>query len=186
MPKLVFTQPEFAGQSCGLRDGIITIGRSRRNEIIIEENSVSSDHGDLLVHNQEVIVRERGSRNGIFVNGVRIQAQSGVTHGQTIRFGRVEVRLDLEPVPDENATDITAMHASRRLRGKGAAPAPAMPGFPARFLPQRPASADHAMSSLPLRPNDSSSPTTPPSTDHTANRKLPVVTATADACSWIV
>ena len=72
MPKLVFTQPEFAGQSCGLRDGIITIGRSRRNEIIIEENSVSSDHGDLLVHNQEVIVRERGSRNGIFVNGVRV------------------------------------------------------------------------------------------------------------------
>jgi pSer/pThr/pTyr-binding forkhead associated (FHA) protein len=133
MVKLIFTQPPFANQSCLLNDGTFTVGRSRRNQVIIDEDSVSSEHGQLLVYGPEVIVRERGSKNGTFVNGVRVQAQSGVKHGQIIRFGRVEVRLELEPVSDVE-TSVTALDSLRRLiRHEVNAPEPTK--LPITFAP---------------------------------------------------
>ena len=154
MPKLIFTQPEFAGQSCELKDGTIKIGRSRRNDIIIEDDSVSDEHGELLVYGREVIVRERGSRNGIFVNGLRVQAQSGVKHGQTIRFGRVELRLELELIQNESSSDITAVIALRRFRSEAATPGTAAPKFPATFAPQKPILPESSTSSLPVPPEN--------------------------------
>ncbi len=130
MPKLVFTQPEFANQSCELRDGAFTVGRSRRNLIIIDEESVSGEHAQLLVYGREVIVCDRGARNGIFVNGARVQAQSGVNHGQCIRFGNVEVRLDLGPIEQEDSSDITAIHEFRRFQKDAGGSPEGAPLFP--------------------------------------------------------
>ena len=138
MPKLLFTQPEFAQQVCQLPDGAFAVGRSRSNQIILEEASVSSEHAELLVHGNEVIVRERGSRNGTFVGGVRVKAQTGVKHGQSIRFGRVEVRLELEPSEMEDATSVTAVTSFRRFLREAATPAPEPPKFPLTFVPQPP------------------------------------------------
>ena len=169
MPKLIFTQPEFVGQSCELKDGTLKLGRSRHNDIILEDDSVSGEHGELLVYGQEVIVRERGSQNGTFVNGIRVQAQSGVNHGQTIRFGRVEVRLDLEPVQDESSTDLTAVIALRRFRSETASRAPEAPRFPVTFAPRKPALTERSTSSLPLPSESRPVPTTLSSTDHTSH-----------------
>lgn len=97
-----------------LPDGQFTLGRDPHNSIVIKDGSVSARHCELLVFGSEVIVRERGARNGTFVNGVRVQAQSGVRHGQKIRFGRVEARVEIEVATDDDATAITAMDAYRR------------------------------------------------------------------------
>lgn len=95
MPRLILTSPEFAHQSCDLPDGTWSVGRSQRSQIVVEDDSVSSDHCELVVYGAEVIVREHGSRNGTFVAGVRVKAQSGIRHGQCLRLGRIETMLTL-------------------------------------------------------------------------------------------
>ena len=65
----------------------------------------------------EVIVRDLGSRNGTFVNGVKLtNQQSQLKSGQIIRFGSVEARLELEGTPDdESVSGITAVHSLGRI-----------------------------------------------------------------------
>ncbi len=130
MAKLFFTQPEFSQKSLELPDGTFTVGRSRRNQIVIEDASVSKEHAELLVYGNEIIVRERGSQNGVFVSGVRIKAQSGVKHGERIRFGRVEVLLELGPPEFEGSTDITAMACLARMRESATAASQTPTQFP--------------------------------------------------------
>lgn len=178
MPKFIFTQPEFNHQFLELPDGTFSVGRSRRNQIILEEASVSAEHAELLVYGNEIIVRERGSQNGTFVNGVRIEAQSGVRHGQTIRFGRVELLLELGPPEFEESTNITAVAYLAKMRAGGTGASRTANQFPVRFIPQE--AADHGASTLasPL-----SEPALPPPPAHSQNP--PTSTLNGSLRMWV-
>ena len=142
MPRLILASPEFAHQSCELPDGAWTVGRGRRNQIVIHDDSVSTDHCELLVHGSEVIVCERGSSNGTYVDGVQVKAQSGVRHGQRLRLGRVELIIELDPPTDEGGTGVTAHDDYRRLVGQPPLPVNPAPPFPVIFRPTVGDSAD--------------------------------------------
>lgn len=114
MPKLHFPQPEFTTHSCELPEGTTKVGRSSRNNLILSDPSVSADHCDLLVSWNEVIVRDHGSSNGTWVAGVRVKAQLPANHGDVIRFGRVEARLELDGFPADDATSVTANFGASR------------------------------------------------------------------------
>ena len=83
----------------------------------------------------ELIIRERGSRNGTYLDGIRVKAQSGVKHGQTITLGRVEIRVELESLHDGSATSFTAMDDYRRIRHQVAQPAVQATVLPIVFAP---------------------------------------------------
>jgi len=138
MPRLIVIAPKFEESGCILPDGTWTVGRGQQNHIVIHDSSVSVDHGELLVYGGEVIVRERGSRNGTFVNGDRVREQSGVNHGQRLRFGRVEFRLELDdPAPEEpSATHV--MHRYARAEKPPEAIPASYPSPPVRFAPPEP------------------------------------------------
>jgi hypothetical protein len=125
MARLILLNPEFSGQSCELPDGRLTVGRSRRSQIILLDDSVSADHCEVLVYGTEVIVREHGSRNGVFVDGVRIKAQSGVCNGQRLRLGRVEGLMQIASPEGAEETAITAFHDHCRMVQRHAASSPA-------------------------------------------------------------
>jgi predicted component of type VI protein secretion system len=114
MPKLHFSKPEFVQPSCDLPDGKTTVGRSPRNNLVLSDPSVSADHGELLVCGNEVIVCDHGSSNGTWVAGARVDGQLPAKHGDLIRFGRIEARLELDEVPDGDATAVTATFAAAR------------------------------------------------------------------------
>lgn len=114
MPKLLFTQPEFAMQSCDLPEGKTTVGRSSHNTLVLSDASVSAHHCELLVSWNEVIVRDHGSSNGTWVAGVRVTGQRPANHSDLIRFGRVEARLELDGFPTDDATSVTANFGSSR------------------------------------------------------------------------
>ena len=118
MPGLGFILSNVAEPFCELADGKYSVGRSRKNRIVIRHRSVSGEHCELLVAGSEIIVRERGSRNGVFVNGVRVRAQKGVRHGDIIRFGQIEARLDLSRPMNDEATAISAMDELRRYENE--------------------------------------------------------------------
>ncbi len=151
MTRLILTSPEFAGQSCQLPDGTHRLGRAPQNAIVIQDESISSEHCELLVNGPEVIVRELGSRNGTFVGTVRVKAQSGINRGQTVRFGRVEGHVDYPEIPEETTTDNTAVFSYRKvmkpLEGDEAGAEVAV--LPVVFRPSRGAAGDESTMTLP-------------------------------------
>ena len=130
MPKLHFTDKNFEGRTYELVVERTSVGRGEHNTLVIADDSVSVNHCDILVYGQEVIVRERGSSNGTFVDEVRVEGQMPVHHGQILQFGSVVARVEVEPGrrPDETTTDLTAvyeygkvMREQRREKKKAAA-----------------------------------------------------------------
>jgi hypothetical protein len=107
MAKLIFIDQNFAGQVYELVPEKTTVGRGDHNSLVIHDHSLSAAHCEILVNGPEVIVRDLGSRNGTLVNGVRLKNQQcQLKHGQTVRFGSVEARLELDAA-DERCPRIT-------------------------------------------------------------------------------
>ena len=83
---------ELAGSSdeCSdrfpIHDGRNTIGRGESCDVHIEVGHVSRLHASIEVHDGEVTVRDEGSSNGTYVNGVRV-TESKVADGDILHFG---------------------------------------------------------------------------------------------------
>jgi len=117
MPRLVFVDENFTGQSYELVIEKTTVGRSNQNTLVIHDDSVSSKHCEILVNGAEVIVRDLDSRNGTFVEGIRLNKQSQVKSGQVIRFGSVAAKLELDPAPTaDKDTEMTAVYALSEIK----------------------------------------------------------------------
>jgi len=69
-----------------LRAGLNRVGRDAVNEIMIESEDVSRRHAELVVQDGQVIVRDLGSTNGTFVNGLKITRKS-IQPGTSLCFG---------------------------------------------------------------------------------------------------
>ncbi|MCI0744754.1 MAG: FHA domain-containing protein [Verrucomicrobia subdivision 3 bacterium] len=115
MPKLVFLSEQFTGRSYDLVLEKTTVGRGEQNTLTIHDPSLSSTHCEILVNGPEVIVRDLNSSNGTYVDGAELRNQQcQVKAGQTIRFGSVEARLELDPEQDERFDEHTAIYAHSR------------------------------------------------------------------------
>jgi hypothetical protein len=117
MARLIFTGEKFSGRVYEFALLKTTVGRGDHNTLVINDASVSLSQCEVLVYGPEVIVRDLGSSNGTFVNGVKLfNEQRQLKHGQTVRFGSVEACLDLEqqPSPSDTATAETAIFSHVR------------------------------------------------------------------------
>ena len=111
MPKLVFLNKNFEEQRYELILEKTTVGRGNHNTLVICDNSVSMTHCEILMNGPEIIVRDLDSSNGTFIDRMRLNKQAQAKSGQTIRFGQVEARLELdEPTHNEHETNVTAVY----------------------------------------------------------------------------
>jgi predicted component of type VI protein secretion system len=113
MAKLIFTGEKFKGRAYEFAVEKTTVGRGDHNMLAIHDSSVSQTHCEILVNGSEVIVRDLGSSNGTVVNGERLRNQQRqLRGGQTVKFGLVEARLELEQRSySDTATAETAIHS---------------------------------------------------------------------------
>ncbi len=92
----------------------ICIGRAKRNDLVLQDPRISSLHAALYIdaEQQRVVLEDRGSSNGTYVNGRRLRPREPVTLGlgDCLRFGNrvfyflppdryrdfVELRLSLQ------------------------------------------------------------------------------------------
>ncbi|MBN2717188.1 MAG: FHA domain-containing protein [Deltaproteobacteria bacterium] len=74
----------------------VTIGRSPQNDFPLQCNRTSNAHAQLEISNGTVIVTDRNSSNGTFVNGKRIEVPTPVGRNDQIFIGsfRLSVRLE--------------------------------------------------------------------------------------------
>ena len=70
-----------------LTNGIHKIGRLKSKEIILDDVTVSRNHGFISVEDDDVRITDEGSTNGIFVNGELIEEIS-LQSGYRIQIGK--------------------------------------------------------------------------------------------------
>jgi diguanylate cyclase (GGDEF)-like protein len=75
------------GKRYELNQTTITIGRSSKNDIQIDEDSISRNHAMLSNRGNGYVVRDLGSTNGTYVNDTQIKEQP-LVDGNQIRVGR--------------------------------------------------------------------------------------------------
>jgi pSer/pThr/pTyr-binding forkhead associated (FHA) protein len=81
------------GATIPLDQGIVTLGRSSRCDVILESPEVSRQHARLVVSNIGVAIEDVESRNGVYVNGERVRAARAIEEGDRIVIGDVELLL---------------------------------------------------------------------------------------------
>jgi hypothetical protein len=92
MPALLITSGPRTGERHTLHNGYL-IGKQPGCNLIIEDGYTSSQHAQIgMDTNGTCKLYDRGSTNGTYVQGVRIQ-ESALSHGTMIRIGSTEMRF---------------------------------------------------------------------------------------------
>ena len=79
-----------AGQDWRLQPGKNTLGRGADTDIALEENSVSSLHAQIWVQEDDkVVLVDKDSTNGTFVNEIQIFQPTSLHQGDLVRLGEV-------------------------------------------------------------------------------------------------
>ena len=64
-----------------------TIGRSKENDIIIDDTSVSRHHATIIQTASGIVISDNGSSNGTFINGIRIQGECTLLPNDILKLG---------------------------------------------------------------------------------------------------
>ena len=64
----------------------LTIGRHGENDIVLRDSSVSRQHACFTKEGENLIVTDKGSKNGTIVNGLRVES-ARLEDGDVIRIG---------------------------------------------------------------------------------------------------
>jgi len=101
----------------------LTLGRSDDNSIVVDDESISSNHAEIIMNDDgDFEVTDLGSTNGVKVGGTRIEGATVLEHGASVMFGHVqasylkELATEPTPVPDEDAVPGGVGPATTALR----------------------------------------------------------------------
>ncbi len=76
---------------------VTLIGRSPHCDIVLSDSFLSGEHARLERRGQVWVLTDLNSTNGTFLNGFEVSGPTEVHHGDLIRVGRVELRLEEAP-----------------------------------------------------------------------------------------
>ncbi len=106
MSKLVVITPKLSSSTYELGTHWVTIGRSGDNAFQIAEASVSGRHCEVRLRGNELDIRDLRSTNGTYIEGDPV-TEGTLRHGQILRLGEVELRLEIT-APASSAAFSTA------------------------------------------------------------------------------
>ena len=94
-------------RTISLVEGTHVIGRDPCAAVWIDAAVVSRHHARMVVRDGLVTVEDLGSRNGTFVNGVRLAGVSAVAHGDEVSIGSIPlvVHLSTGKTPTRTVVD---------------------------------------------------------------------------------
>lgn len=93
-----------------LQDGDnLTVGRDPRNEISVDDITISRLHAVIARRGDTLLIWDKGSRNGILVNGAKVQS-ARLKNGDVIRLGAKHFLKVSIIKPKKGESTITAEH----------------------------------------------------------------------------
>ncbi len=93
IPCLLILHGEDRGRRFQLRQGNTTLGRETDADVVVKDSRISRVHCTFRIDARGVSLYDNGSRNGTFVNGMRISGAAPVTADSRIRIGRTLMKL---------------------------------------------------------------------------------------------
>lgn len=92
--ELVVHPPDGRPVTVRLADRPVTLGRSERMTVALDDPYVSEEHALVAPDGDDWVVRDLGSTNGTYLNGAKVAQATPVSAGDQLRIGktRVEVR----------------------------------------------------------------------------------------------
>jgi pSer/pThr/pTyr-binding forkhead associated (FHA) protein len=91
--KLVVASGKSAGRSIALKHGKLLIGRAEECDVRPLGEEVSRRHCAMVEEAGGLTVEDLKSRNGTYVNGVKITAKVTVADGDIVRVGPLELKV---------------------------------------------------------------------------------------------
>lgn len=89
---LVYTDESGTPQRLRLGQQPVRIGRRAPCELVLKDSEVSGVHCEVQLINDELMVSDRGSTNGTFVDGRRVFANERVPRGSVLQVGRQTIK----------------------------------------------------------------------------------------------
>ena len=99
LAKFLVRSGSLKGQRLYVKVPIVNIGRADYNDLVIPDDSVSSQHAKLTRREGVWVITDLGSTNGTMVDGERITADTPIAPGAFVRFG--DIQLVFEPTDDD-------------------------------------------------------------------------------------
>jgi hypothetical protein len=95
-PRLVvLSSPVYPPGTLVRLDEDVAFGRAAENDVVLEGDPyASSRHSAVLVRDGARIVRDLGSTNGTFVNGIRLARERRLAPGDVVRVGETDLRYE--------------------------------------------------------------------------------------------
>ena len=96
-----------------IRKTTFFVGRARENDLIIPSESLSRFHAQIQQRGEQFLITDRGSLNGVFVNGKRILGETLLNDGDIVGFGEVHARFSLEQLDVVKEKEKSSAHIQR-------------------------------------------------------------------------
>lgn len=105
MPKL-FVYPKKGEEfQLPLKKEKISIGRSADNDILVPDPFCSGHHAFIYPSETGYVVRDNNSKNGTFLNGAKVQAETELKKGDEVLIGSTRIVFDKELVANVEVTE---------------------------------------------------------------------------------
>jgi pSer/pThr/pTyr-binding forkhead associated (FHA) protein len=75
-------------------DAVNSIGRDVNNAVVVDDSFVSAEHALLTFRGRAWYVEDRGSTNGTWLNGQRVDSFLPLGYGDELQVGQVRFRLE--------------------------------------------------------------------------------------------
>ena len=76
------------GKKYDLREGEFSIGRSSKSDVVVDQDSVSRHHAQIVSENGRTVIEDLGSTNGTFVNDEGLTGKQKLNNGDLVKIGR--------------------------------------------------------------------------------------------------
>lgn len=93
------------GAEYPLRREQLVIGRSRKADLVFDEDTLSREHAVIRYHGGRFVLEDLDSANGCRHNG-RSAHSAELDHGDEIQLGRIRMKLIVEPRDPDPTTQV--------------------------------------------------------------------------------
>ncbi len=92
------------GQRFSVTKDSIVIGRVAGSDVVISDPEVSRRHASITWEGGQPVIKDLGSTNGTFVNGVRVAGPRALSDGDTIGLGKVQLTFQCPAIAGARPT----------------------------------------------------------------------------------
>jgi DNA-binding winged helix-turn-helix (wHTH) protein len=101
----------FRGRELPLREGVNVLGRDASADVQIDDTTVSRKHAAIDIRPDGVTIEDLSSKNGTFLDGVKLAVPSPLHENQTVVLGDVSIVFRRSPA---HGSTVTATRLRKR------------------------------------------------------------------------